>query len=63
MSVHIWKVSSSFVFLIAAALAVHLFIWRPSIAQSSETCTSEVGKKIQNNTNNKKMMQKKEQEV
>ena len=54
------KFSSLFVFLIVTALVVHRFIGRPSVAQSSETSQKAVGKEIQNNTNNKKMMQKKE---
>ena len=29
--------------LIAAALAFHQFIWRPSAAQSTEICTDDSG--------------------
>ena len=57
------KFSWWFVFLIAAALAFHRFIWWSSAAQSSEPAQRTVDKKSQNNTNNQKMMQKKEQEV
>ena len=31
------KIFLSIMFLIAAALALHQFIWQPSVAQSSET--------------------------
>ena len=42
-SIHIWKFSRSFLFLIAAALPFHRFIWQPIEAQSSEICAKDSG--------------------